>query len=117
MNRWKKISLFLLSIIFVIIIYVYLYPAVSTYIPRSIKFEYKGVFEEGVYYPINMEQIKTLKVDSTKIIMTGYDLSFFKPTSDFNIIRNIPDKYLPLNGLDIGDEATQTPQELFCRPL
>ena len=42
----------------------------STYIPRSIKLKCKALLVEGIYYPINMEQITRAK---GKFHKTYYD--------------------------------------------
>lgn len=100
MSVLKKIGITLIFIIIIIVFYFYVYPAVSTYVPRSMKVKSKNFSIQSVYYPMNMEQITRLEIDSTKVILTGYNLSFFEPKPEFTIVRDIPDKYLPLNNLD-----------------
>jgi hypothetical protein len=100
MSKLKKIGIILFSLIVVVTLYYYIYPEVSTYIPHSMKVKSKSYSIESVYYLMNMEQITDLKIDSTEVVLTGYNLSFFKPQPKFKILRDIPEKYLPLNNLD-----------------
>ena len=40
-----------------------------------------------------MNQLSNLKVEINKVTLTGYDVTFFKPSQEFQIVRKYPGKY------------------------
>lgn len=100
MNKLKKFGIVLITLIVIAVLYFYIYPMASTHIPRSLKAKSKTYAIQSVYYIMNMDQLTKLEIDSTQIFLTGYNISFLKPQPEFRIIRDIPEKYLPLNNQD-----------------
>ena len=98
--KLKKYKYELFTIMFLIFVIFFIYPRVSPYISHNLKVDSPDLSVKGYYYSINMDQLTNLAVDSAKVIMTGFDIPFFKQSKGYKIIRDIPSEYLPFLGQD-----------------
>ena len=94
--KLKKYKYELSTILILIIIIFFIYPKVSPYLSHNLKVESTNLSVDGYYYSINMDQLTKLAIDSDKVVMTGFDISFLKQTDEYKIVRDIPSKYLPI---------------------
>ena len=89
-----------MTILFLLIIIFFIYPRISPYISHNLKVASSNLLVKGHYYSINMDQLTKLEIDSNKVIMIGFDVSFFKESKEYKIVRDIPSEYLPLISQD-----------------
>lgn len=90
----------IMTILFLIVVVFFIYPKVSPLISHNLRVESENLKVDGYYYSLNMDQLTKLTVDSDNVILTGFDVWFFKPSKEYNIVRHIPSEYLPLLGRD-----------------
>jgi len=86
----------LIKIVVIIVVactFLYLYPEVMTHISQPLNVHSTSLSVNGFYYPINMSQLNKLAIDSSGIVLTGYNVSFYKQSEEFNIVRDYPVKY------------------------
>ncbi len=94
--KLKKYKYEILIVLFLVIMVFFVYPKVSPYISHKLKVESDNLFVSGYYYSINMDQLTRLEVDSDKVIMTGFDITFLKQSDKYKVVRDIPTEYLPI---------------------
>ena len=89
--KWK-----ILSLLFILVIVFYIYPKLSSYFPRELKTNSSTLSVEGEYFPMTMNQLTKLVIDSNRVNLIGFDVSFLTPGAEYKIERDIPVKYMPL---------------------
>ncbi len=99
-QRLRNILITIFSIVSILFIVIYLYPKVRSHISRSLKVESSTLSASGFYYQMSMDQLNHLIVDSNKIILTGYDVTFYNQSREFQIIRMIPERYKNIDKRD-----------------
>lgn len=88
----KKTISAILFMAVIVVVFTYLYPEISSRISRRLDVR-SSLSAHGYYYPLRMDQITALSVDSNIITINGYDVMFYRQSEPYRIERSFPEKY------------------------
>jgi hypothetical protein len=91
-RRWNDYLILFLAIIIFGVIYFYLYPEVSSHFTRTLKVESTNLIVQGSYYPLALDGVDSVYLQSGKLVVQGFDMSRFQVSGHREITRTLPEQ-------------------------
>jgi hypothetical protein len=88
------------SLIFAValmIAYFWLYPKISSFIPREYDVSSSSLMVTARYYPLTVDGLQVAYIDKGFLIAQGYDICFYKKTNTTSIQRKFLEDYSRIN--------------------